>query len=332
MRKAALCCLAMVVLGGACRRRAVPTPAVPERLVTNSIGMKLASIDAGEFMMGSLKADPDMLSDEKPQHRVRITKPFYLGVYKVTQQQYEQVMGGNPSLYKGNPQLPVERVSWDDAVEFCRRLSDKEGASYRLPTEAEWEYACRAGGTARYGFGDDAKELGDYAWWAENARAQDPHGRPEEAQRLGVVRHVGQPAGMVRRPLRRAVLRHLAGRQPGRARHRAGARAPWRLLARRAPGGFPLCGAGARLRRPPKLRVRFSRGPRLGIPGIRTGVDSWAGWHTRSLGRQLYCRPGVAVQLPPQLQPRPFWACHSARVETPGPERYSQPVAASNSE
>jgi formylglycine-generating enzyme required for sulfatase activity len=90
---------------------------------TNSIGMKLVLIPAGEFLMGSPDSDSDALSDEKPQHTVRITKPFYLGATEVTQQQYERVMGTNPSNFKG-AQLPVERVSWEDAVEFCRKLSE----------------------------------------------------------------------------------------------------------------------------------------------------------------------------------------------------------------
>ena len=91
---------------------------------------------------------------------MRITKPFYLGVHEVTQEQYERVMGANPSNFKG-PQHPVENVSWDDAVRFCDKLSalpeeKAAGRMYRLPTEAEWEYACRAGSTTRYSFGDDA--------------------------------------------------------------------------------------------------------------------------------------------------------------------------------
>ncbi len=90
---------------------------------------------------------------DSPQHRVRITKPFYLGVYEVTQGQYEEVMGKNPSSFKG-PDLPVESVSWEEATEFCRRLSTKEGRFYRLPTEAEWEYACRAGTTTPFAFGE----------------------------------------------------------------------------------------------------------------------------------------------------------------------------------
>ena len=124
---------------------------LPEEF-TNSVGMKLKLIPAGEFLMGSPEDEEDRGNDEGPRHRVRITRPFYLGVYEVTQSEYEQVMGEDPSRFKG-PKRPVENVSWDDAVEFCRRLSEKEGKRYRLPTEAEWEYACRAGTTTPFNFG-----------------------------------------------------------------------------------------------------------------------------------------------------------------------------------
>ncbi|MDA7493143.1 formylglycine-generating enzyme family protein, partial [bacterium] len=101
-----------------------------------------------------------------------LTKPFKMGVHEVTQAQYEQVMGVNPSEYKG-ANNPVEMVSWEDAVEFCRRLSElpaekKAGNVYRLPTEAEWEYACRAGTTTMYSFGDDESDLSGYGRYLDN--------------------------------------------------------------------------------------------------------------------------------------------------------------------
>lgn len=140
------------------------------REVTNSIGMKLVLIPPGEFMMGSPESEERHLSHEGPQHRVRITRPFYLGVYEVTQEAYERVMGTNPSDFSrdgrdGNwvsgqdtSRFPVESVTWNDAVEFCRRLSvlpaeRSAGREYRLPTEAQWEYACRAGTTTPFHFG-----------------------------------------------------------------------------------------------------------------------------------------------------------------------------------
>jgi WD40 repeat protein len=137
----------------------------------NSIGMKLRLIPAGEFMMGSPETESGRFDDET-QHRVSITKPFYMGVTEVTQEQYQKVMGTNPSKFK-RPQNPVETVSWTEAVEFCRKLrampaEKTKGYEYRLPTEAEWEYACRSGTTTAYGFGDDASRLGDYGWFDGN--------------------------------------------------------------------------------------------------------------------------------------------------------------------
>jgi formylglycine-generating enzyme required for sulfatase activity len=117
----------------------------------NSIGMKLALIPPGQFLMGSPEFEEGRQSNEM-LHQVRITKPFYLGVYEVTQEEYNLVVGSNPSYFKGGKR-PVELVSWEQAVEFCRKLSAKEGQEYRLPTEAEWEYACRAGTITPFSFG-----------------------------------------------------------------------------------------------------------------------------------------------------------------------------------
>jgi len=148
---------------------AAPMPvAKPLRVITNSMGMKLVLIPTGEFLMGSPDGDPSAFAGEQPQHGVRITKPFYLGVTAVTQEQYEGVMGTNPSRFKG-AQLPVEDVSWDDAVAFCRKLGSQERLSYRLPTEAEWEYFCRAGSTSQWCFGDDESLLEEYAWYEKNS-------------------------------------------------------------------------------------------------------------------------------------------------------------------
>jgi formylglycine-generating enzyme required for sulfatase activity/serine/threonine protein kinase/Flp pilus assembly protein TadD len=150
-------------------------PAGPAAMLTNSLGMKLVLLPAGEFQMGSPASDRDASSNEKPQHRVRITKPFYMGVYEVTQGEYERVMGTNPSNFKeSGSSAPVETVSWYDAQEFCKKLSSRPeeqaaGRVYRLPTEAEWEYACRAGSTTKYTFGDSEAELGQYAWFAGNS-------------------------------------------------------------------------------------------------------------------------------------------------------------------
>jgi formylglycine-generating enzyme required for sulfatase activity len=122
--------------------------------------------------MGSPDSDKGrQVSDEKPQHRVRITKPFYLGKYLVTQEQWEAVMGNNPSHFKG-PKNPVEQVSWDDCQQFLRQAQREvgvRGGKFQLPTEAQWEYACRAGSTTRYCFGDDESGLGEYAWYDKNS-------------------------------------------------------------------------------------------------------------------------------------------------------------------
>jgi formylglycine-generating enzyme required for sulfatase activity len=129
----------------------------------NGVTLEMVSLPAGQFLMGSSKSD-----DEKPQHQVKINS-FAIGKYPITQAQYQAVMGNNPSHFKNNPQNPVEQVSWDDAQAFCQKLSQITGKTYRLPTEAEWEYACRAGTTTRYYFGDNDNQLGDYAWYDGNS-------------------------------------------------------------------------------------------------------------------------------------------------------------------
>ncbi len=134
-----------------------------------SVKLEMVLIPAGEFMMGSPDSDKDAQSLDKPLHRVRITKPFYLGKYLVTQEQWQTVMGSNPSYFKG-PKNPVEQVSWEDCREFVEKLNVKAGGGkFSLPTEAQWEYACRAGSTTRYCFGDDQDRLGEYAWFAYNS-------------------------------------------------------------------------------------------------------------------------------------------------------------------
>lgn len=135
---------------------------LPDReYLENSIGMKLVRVPAGKFMMGSPVDEAERRDDEMP-HEVEITKPFWLGVFEVTQEEFETVMGSNPSHFAprggGNYKVrefdtrrfPVENVSWDEAQAFCRKLSEREaekkaGRSYLLPSEAQWEYACRAG-------------------------------------------------------------------------------------------------------------------------------------------------------------------------------------------
>jgi formylglycine-generating enzyme required for sulfatase activity/serine/threonine protein kinase len=141
----------------------LPHPPELKSEITNTIGMRLRLIPAGTCLMGSPPAEMERQTNEGPQHTVEIARPFYIGVYPVTQREYEAVMGRNPSRFHpanaGSPEHPVEQVSWEDASEFCRRLSElsevaRWGRVYRLPTEAEWEYACRAGTTTIFHHGD----------------------------------------------------------------------------------------------------------------------------------------------------------------------------------
>jgi formylglycine-generating enzyme required for sulfatase activity len=178
------------------------------RVLTNSIGMRLVLIPPGEFDMGSSDEFIDSESrsprsiawqnaddayaplSEGPRHKVRITKPYWLAATETTQEQYERVTGTNPSRFRGDAKRPVENVSWYDAVEFCRRLSalPEEAAAkrqYQLPTEAQWEYAARAGNQKAWFFSrhegaatapEERKLLREYAWISDNSgRAADDY-------------------------------------------------------------------------------------------------------------------------------------------------------------
>jgi formylglycine-generating enzyme len=138
--------------------------------MTNSIGMKLVLIPAGEFMMGSPETEKERDANEGPQHKVKITKTFYMAATEVTQGQFKTVMGNTPwpGQFEGDD-LPVNYVSWNDCQEFLKKMSAKEGKTYRLPSEAEWEYACRAGSTTRFNSGDDDKALDEAGWYAGNS-------------------------------------------------------------------------------------------------------------------------------------------------------------------
>ncbi len=148
--------------------------------VSNSIGMRLCLIPPGEFQMGSPVSERGR-GDGEIQHRVKIKQAFYLGAHEVTQEQYERVMGENPSHFSPSgdskdrvldvdtAQLPVENVSAHEMLEFCRRLSEVEGVDYRLPTEAEWEYACRSGTNTIYHTGSKVSELKATGWFADNS-------------------------------------------------------------------------------------------------------------------------------------------------------------------
>lgn len=144
-----------------------PPPQAPlDKIWLNSIGMEFVFIPAGKFIMGSDDGRPD----EKPAHEVRISKPFFLGKFEVTQGQWQAVMGNNPSHFTGDPDLPVENVTQGEMEEFIRKLNAREGSIvYRLPTEAEWEYAARGGTSTAYSFGDDPRQLGEYTWYKGNS-------------------------------------------------------------------------------------------------------------------------------------------------------------------
>jgi uncharacterized protein (TIGR02996 family) len=131
-------------------------PCVP--ILENTVGMQFALIPPGRFLMGSPEDEAEREDDEAPLHEVAITRAFYLGVVPVTQEQYEKVMGSNPSDFEDNPTHPVETVTWGEAKDFCERLSaileeKKRHRLYALPTEAQWEYACRAGTSSPFAFG-----------------------------------------------------------------------------------------------------------------------------------------------------------------------------------
>ena len=151
---------------------------------TNSIGMEFVLIPAGEFMMGSRLSAEELAQKygdeakwyefEKPEHKVTICQPFYLQTTQVTQGQWQKVMDNNGSKFKGcGADCPVEQVSWEEVQSFIKKLNEMEGGrNYRLPTEAEWEYACRAASTTEYFFGDDPGKLGNHAWYADNSNYQ----------------------------------------------------------------------------------------------------------------------------------------------------------------
>ena len=128
------------------------------------VKMELVLIRPGSFDMGSEKG----WANEKPVHRVTIKKPFYIGMHQVTQEQWQAIMGANPSRSK-HLKKPVEHVSWNACQDFVRKLSERAGRKFVLPSEAEWEYACRAGSTTEYCFGDGEAGLGEYAWYGDNS-------------------------------------------------------------------------------------------------------------------------------------------------------------------
>lgn len=146
--------------------------------VSSSMGIELVLIPAGEFLMGASQSDSAASSSERPQHSVRISKPFYMGTHEVTVAQFRRFIkstgyDAGTKWQNASPaqtdEHPVVNVNWDDAVAFLAWVGVQDGRLYRLPTEAEWEYACRAGTQSRFGFGDDVRDLEHYAWYSTNA-------------------------------------------------------------------------------------------------------------------------------------------------------------------
>jgi formylglycine-generating enzyme required for sulfatase activity len=152
----------------------------------DGIKMEFVLIPPGTFMMGVPPEERGPYeASGKPQHVVTLTRAFYLGKHEVTQAQYERVTGSNPSRRQG-ADLPVGHVSWHDCEAFCRKLSDRTGRKVRLPTEAEWEHACRAGTTTRFSFGDSDAEFAAHGWCRDNSGGRaHPVGR-KKPNKLGL--------------------------------------------------------------------------------------------------------------------------------------------------
>lgn len=131
------------------------------------VPLELVRVPAGTFPMGS--EPTEKLKDESPRRTVRIERGFYIGKYEITQKQWTALMGKNPALIQGNDNLPVEQISWEAAQEFIEKLNALDEGRFRLPSEAEWEYACRAGSADKWSCGSDPKELEKYAWFNANS-------------------------------------------------------------------------------------------------------------------------------------------------------------------
>ena len=151
---------------------------------------RLVRIPPGEFIMGSPPNEPGRADWEVPARRVRITRAFYLGKFEVTQAQYREVMDTNPSQDLGDD-LPVDDITYADALKFCDRLSGIVGVKVTLPTEAQWEYACRAATTTPYYSGATEKDLGRIAWYAENSRGKPHPGGQKEPNAWGLYDMLG---------------------------------------------------------------------------------------------------------------------------------------------
>ncbi|HOZ45101.1 MAG TPA: formylglycine-generating enzyme family protein [Candidatus Hydrogenedentes bacterium] len=195
--------LALALLLPACGMRKAERPDSPPKAAPSSpeasgppqpgetrtfAGIEFVWVPPGEFLMGATKTPEDLFrlyqgdlrwyANEVPRHPVAITKGFWLGKYEITQAQWQKVMGSNPS--GTDPECPVDKISWDDCQTFVAELHTRTNEPFRLPTEAEWEYACRAGGTTEFHFGDGKADLRKYAWFSANSGGQShPVGKKE---------------------------------------------------------------------------------------------------------------------------------------------------------
>jgi len=181
------CLLTMIAAPGAVRAGDDNAPSLKASIkveadssggrLTNQLGMSFVLIPAGRFQMGAFGGDGDVKG--LPRHTVIISKPFYMQTTEVTQEQFFALMGYNNSVHKGNPRLPVEFVTWEEANEFVKLLNHKDpGKNYALPTEAQWEYACRAGGEGKWAFGDDPSQAKHYAWYEADTTQPVAQKRP----------------------------------------------------------------------------------------------------------------------------------------------------------
>jgi formylglycine-generating enzyme required for sulfatase activity len=146
-----------------------------------AIKLEMVLIQPGLFMMGSSMEERGRSDNEWPLNEVSITKPFYMGKYEVTQAQWDAVMGKNPSYFHGMPDHPVEKVTWRACQKFIKRLNSLGQGTFRLPTEAEWEYACRAGSETQFFFSDSLENADKYMWWEGN---NEPKGTKEVGLKL----------------------------------------------------------------------------------------------------------------------------------------------------
>ena len=165
---------------------------ISTRITVNGVSFTMIAVEGGTFNMGAqyidssgTNYDNDAVSDEKPVHSVTLSD-YYIGETEVTQELWEAVMGSNPSHFGGNPQRPVETVSWDDCQEFITKLNQLTGKNFRLPTEAEWEYAARGGNKSQGYKYSGSNTIGDVAWYDDNSNSRTHNVKTKSPNELGI--------------------------------------------------------------------------------------------------------------------------------------------------